>query len=97
ASSVQVCWDASTDNVGVTRYDVYRGGVKIGSATPPATCYTDTTAQPNTTYSYTVVALDAAGNASAPSSPLSVTTPPATGPVRYEAENATIGQGAVAT
>jgi exo-1,4-beta-D-glucosaminidase len=96
AGSVTVCWDPSTDNVGVVRYDVFRDDVKVGSATPPATCFTDTTVQPETTYAYTVKAFDAAGLSSAASTPLSVTTPPApTGPARYEAENATISQGVV--
>jgi len=96
ATSVTLCWDASTDNVGVVRYDVFRDGVKVGSATPPATCFTDNTVLPETTYSYTVTAADAAGLTSGPSAAVSVTTPPApTGPARYEAENATISQGVV--
>ncbi|NUR72133.1 MAG: carbohydrate-binding protein [Hamadaea sp.] len=96
ASSVTVCWDASTDNVGVVRYDVFRDGVKVGSVTPPATCFTDTTVQPDTTYAYTVKAYDAAGLSSAASTAISVTTPTApSGPTRYEAENATISQGVV--
>ncbi|UJF34425.1 carbohydrate binding domain-containing protein [Paenibacillus hexagrammi] len=74
AGSVQVSWTASTDNVGVTGYEVYRDGTKV--ATTAATSYTDSTGvQPNTTYSYTVKALDAAGNASALSAAALVTTP----------------------
>ncbi len=65
-------WTASTDAVGVTKYEVERsttsgsGFAKIGEVTgaPPTTTYTDTTAASNTTYYYRVRALDAAANAS---------------------------------
>jgi len=64
---VKVTWTASTDNVGVTGYKVYRNGSQVGTST--TTSYTDTGLQQNTTYSYTVSAYDAAANNSAPSSP----------------------------
>ena len=79
ATVVTLSWGASSDANGVTSYDVLRGGAKIGSTTAPATTYVDTTAAPATTYRYTVVARDAAGNASAPSTQLPVTTPASTG------------------
>ena len=66
-------WTASTDNVGVTGYDVLRNGSVIGSATSPT--FTDTTVTTNQTYSYTVRAKDAAGNPSPASTALPVTTP----------------------
>ncbi len=72
ASSVGLAWTASTDNVGVTGYDVYRGSAKV--ATVPGTTYTDTGLTASTTYTYTVKAHDAAGNISAASNALSVTT-----------------------
>jgi chitodextrinase len=68
--SVVLSWSASTDNVGVAGYDVYRDG----SGTPLATVsgstltYEDTTIQAQTDYSYRVDAFDAAGNHSAQSS-----------------------------
>jgi chitodextrinase len=71
-SSVALSWTASTDNVGVTGYDVYRGTTKVGTAT--GTTFTDTGLAASTTYSYTVRAKDAAGNVSAASTALSVTT-----------------------
>jgi chitodextrinase len=71
---VQLSWDASTDNVGVTAYDIYRDGTLLASTAPPAG-YLDQSVQPGTTYDYYVVARDAAGNSSAPSSDASVTTP----------------------
>ena len=72
ANSVAIAWDASTDNTGVAGYDVFRNGTKVGS--PTATAYTDTGLAPNTTYTYTVKARDAAGNTSAASSGLSAKT-----------------------
>ncbi|WP_330461163.1 glycoside hydrolase family 6 protein [Streptomyces sp. NBC_00820] len=72
ADSVSLTWTAATDNTGVTGYDVYRGGTKVGSAT--GTSYTDTGLSAATTYTYTVKAKDAAGNVSAASTAVSATT-----------------------
>ena len=75
SNQVQVTWSLSTDNVGVTSYDILRGAKVIGTAA--GTTYLDDTVSPSTPYSYTVEALDAAGNVSAASDPATVTTPPA--------------------
>ncbi|WNG48981.1 alpha-amylase [Archangium minus] len=72
SSSAALLWTASTDNYGVASYDVYRNGSLVASVT--GTSYTDTGLSPSTTYSYTVKARDAAGNTSAASAALSVTT-----------------------
>lgn len=72
ASQINLAWQASTDNIGVTNYDVYRGSTKI--ATVSTTSFGDTGLQANTAYSYTVQARDAAGNTSAPSAAASATT-----------------------
>ena len=72
SSTVSLAWTASTDNVGVTGYDVYRAGTKVGTAT--GTSFDDSGLSASTTYSYTVKARDAAGNVSAASSSVSVTT-----------------------
>jgi chitodextrinase len=61
-NSVSLDWDNSTDNVGVTGYDIYVGGVKKMSSTTSNAVVTGLT--PNTSYSFTVKALDLAGNAS---------------------------------
>ncbi|WP_199731753.1 DUF4832 domain-containing protein [Cohnella endophytica] len=87
ASSVSLSWGASTDNVGVTGYDVYRGGNLVGSTA--STSYTDTGLNASTAYSYTVKAKDAAGNVSPASNTLNVTTSASGGgggTVSYEAE-----------
>jgi chitodextrinase len=69
---VSLSWSASTDNVGVAGYRVFRSGVQVG--TSATTSFSDTGLSPSTTYSYTVSAVDAAGNSSAQSTPVSQTT-----------------------
>ena len=78
AKAVYVSWTASTDNVAVSGYWVFRNGVFVGSSTKPN--YTDSTAVQATTYTYTVSAYDAAGNSSAKSAGLVVIVPDATAP-----------------
>jgi chitodextrinase len=73
-TAIQVAWTASTDNIGVTGYKVYRNGSQVG--TTASISYTNTGLTPSTTYSYTVSAYDAAGNNSAQSSPPAVATTP---------------------
>ncbi|MFC2152330.1 M4 family metallopeptidase [Bacteroidota bacterium] len=71
-TSFTLSWNASTDNVGVTGYDVYRNGSLLGSVTGTSASITGLTA--STTYAMSVRAKDAAGNISASSSTLNVTT-----------------------
>ncbi|MEU2023883.1 glycoside hydrolase family 48 protein [Streptomyces sp. NPDC016469] len=61
--SVSLSWTASTDNVGVTGYDVYRNGVLAGNAT--GRTFTDSGLAAGTEYTYAVAARDAGGNTSA--------------------------------
>ncbi len=69
---VGLSWPAGTDNVGVASYRINRNGTLIGhSAT---TSFTDTQVTASTGYSYTVETVDAAGNRSAPSTAVNVTT-----------------------
>lgn len=72
SGSVSLSWTASSDNTGVSGYDVFRDGAQVGSST--TTSYTDAGLTASTAYSYTVKAKDAAGNVSAASAALSVTT-----------------------
>lgn len=72
SSSIALTWSASTDNVGVVRYDIFRNGTLLTSAT--GTSHTDSGLAASTTYSYTVRACDAAGNCSAQSSAVNGTT-----------------------
>ena len=91
SSSVSLNWNASSDNVGVVGYTIYRNGAPVGSTGgPAATTFTDLTASPNTGYSYTVDAFDGSGNHSGRSPPVSVTTPAPSGVEAVQA-------GAIAT
>ncbi|MGG8495850.1 GEVED domain-containing protein, partial [Tenacibaculum sp. TC6] len=71
-TSLTLSWTASTDNVGVTGYDVYQGSTKISTVTGTTSNVSGLTA--NTTYSFSVKAKDAAGNESGSSNVVSVTT-----------------------
>ena len=73
SSRIDVSWNASTDNVAVTTYKLFRDGTLI--ATGPAASFQDTGRTAGTTYSYTVLAADQAGNESAQSAAVAATTP----------------------
>jgi len=87
SSQIDLAWTASSDNVAVAGYRVFRGGNLV--ATVGGTSFSDMGLAPSTPASYTVVAFDAAGNASAPSSPATATTLPAGGGVGDEGCGAT--------
>ena len=72
ASQINLTWNASTDNVAVTGYKIYRDNVLIG--TSPTNSYSDTGLAAGTLYQYEVSAFDAASNESARSTPASATT-----------------------
>jgi endonuclease I len=72
ANSISLNWTASTDNVGVTGYDVYANSVLKTTVSGTTAAINGLTA--STTYSIYVKAKDAAGNASASSNTISVTT-----------------------
>ena len=71
-TSTTLSWNASSDNVGVTGYDVYLDGSLLGSTASTSSNITGLTAA--TTYSFYVKAKDEAGNVSAKSNTISVTT-----------------------
>lgn len=73
STAVALSWGASTDNVGVANYLVYRNDTQIGTTTK--TTYTDTTISPEATYTYTVKAIDTANNFSGASNTATVTVP----------------------
>jgi chitodextrinase len=75
-TSTNLSWTASTDNVGVTGYNVYRGTTLLTTVT--GTTYTATGLTASTAYSFTVRAKDAAGNLSVTSNTVNVTTLAAT-------------------
>jgi chitodextrinase len=71
-------WGAASDNVAVTGYRLTRNGTTL-PATVSGLTFTDTGLSPATTYSYTVRALDAAGNVGPAGNTLQVTTAADTG------------------
>lgn len=71
--SPHISWTASTDDVGVAGYNIYRNGTYLMSVGGSSTI--DGSVSRSTTSSYTVAAYDAAGNVSPQSSPVSPTTP----------------------
>jgi endoglucanase len=72
SSSVALAWNASTDDIGVTGYQVFRGATLAGS--PTGLAFTDTGLAAGTTFSYTVRALDGSGKTSTASTAVSATT-----------------------
>ncbi|MBN3929976.1 fibronectin type III domain-containing protein [Streptomyces verrucosisporus] len=81
-TSVVVSWEPSTDDRGVTGYQVTRTGGTKGTVVTDvgSTVFSDTGLEERTAYVYTVRAVDAAGNLSAPSAEAGATTgeePPA--------------------
>jgi chitodextrinase len=74
-SQVSVSWSASTDTggSGLAGYQVYRNGTLVTTTT--ATSDTDSGLSANTSYCYTIVAYDNAGNSSSASSEICATTP----------------------
>ncbi|WP_235949567.1 fibronectin type III domain-containing protein [Paenibacillus glycinis] len=76
-TSVSLTWSASSDNVGVTGYDVYYGSTLAGSTSGPSgTTFVASGLAPNTAYTFTVKAKDASNNVSAASNGVTVTTEP---------------------
>jgi hypothetical protein len=67
---VLLTWNASSDNLGVTGYQVFRNGVQV--AAPTGTSLTDRPGRG--TFGYQLRARDAAGNLSGLSAAVSVTT-----------------------
>ncbi|WP_165930272.1 fibronectin type III domain-containing protein [Flavobacterium sp. GT3P67] len=78
STTTNLSWTASTDNVTVTGYDVYQGVTLL--ATVSTTSYVVTGLNTAATYTFTVKAKDAAGNVSAASNIVNVTTPDTTAP-----------------
>ena len=72
ATQINLSWNASTDDVGVSGYRIYRNGAEVG--TSGTTSYQDTGLTASTTYSYRVAAFDGSGNLSAQSASRSATT-----------------------
>lgn len=78
AGSINIEWDEATDNIKVVGYRIYRsidGGPEELLAETQELNYTDTGLEAETTYTYTITAIDGANNESPRSSMVTVTTP----------------------
>lgn len=64
-TSISLAWNASTDNIGVAGYRISRNGTTITTTAGTAVSFNDTSLTSSTSYTYTIVALDGVGNASA--------------------------------
>lgn len=81
SDEVVVVWDPSSDDKGVTGYQVYRNGVLIATTAFPV--YRDTGLSSNVDYGYTVVAIDSRGQLSAATpvaAHITLSTPDTTSP-----------------
>jgi hypothetical protein len=79
---VSLAWTASTDDVGVVNYRIYRDGVEMATI-GDTTSYVDTAVEPDVAYLYEVSALDAFAE-SPRSNPAFVTTTRAGGPLHQD-------------
>jgi len=71
-TSVLLSWNASSDNIGVTGYDIYQDSTVITTITGTSATISELT--PNTSYMFSIKAKDAAGNESEASNTINVTT-----------------------
>jgi len=74
STTIDLTWTASTDNIGVTIYNVYIDGVFYITTNSNANTFTVSGLTPETTYSFTILAKDGSGNTSALSTAASGTT-----------------------
>ncbi len=76
-TQVDLSWSASTDTggAGLKGYDVYRNGGFVKQVPAPSTATSDVGLSGTTKYTYTVAAVDNAGNVSGTSNAASATTP----------------------
>jgi hypothetical protein len=79
ATEIDLAWSASTDNVGVTGYVISRDGTPLARQ-GNVTEYKDTTVKGSTQFSFTVAAIDGAGNMSGQSQAAVATTPASDAP-----------------
>lgn len=70
---VTLAWNESRDDRGAVMYSVFRDNIKVGTSNTPT--FTDLTAKPGRSYTYTVIATDPSGNTSAKSEALRVIVP----------------------
>ena len=91
SSSTSLSWSASMDDVGVVDYEIFQDGNSIGLS-GGATSFNVTNLTPETSYSFTAVAMDGSGNISTISNSVNITTleAPTGGATAYTTENANL-------
>ncbi|WP_313580627.1 fibronectin type III domain-containing protein [Chishuiella sp.] len=72
STSISISWTASTDNIAVTRYDIYLDGIYNSTSSSNNSTITDL--QPSTDYSVYIIAKDRAGNSSIKSESINIKT-----------------------
>ncbi|HLO57950.1 MAG: fibronectin type III domain-containing protein [Chloroflexota bacterium] len=92
SSSLTLTWNASTDNVGVTNYQIFRNNTFFGQTGNATTTFNASGLASSTTYSFYVIAQDAAGNNSNQSNTINATTTAGSGGggTPYTTENANL-------
>lgn len=71
-AEIDLMWSPSRDNVGVVKYEIYRDGSHVGTVEKPS--FVDKGLTAGTSYTYTIKAVDAAGNISEESAPFAAST-----------------------
>ncbi|MDQ1700618.1 MAG: hypothetical protein QOG34_2481, partial [Frankiaceae bacterium] len=74
-TEIDLGWTAATDDVGVTAYKILRNGGVLTTVSGSTSSYQDRSVAGDNSYSYTVQAVDAAGNSSPNSNFASAATP----------------------
>lgn len=74
SNSIALAWTAATDNIGVTSYDIYANGTLKTTVTGTSTSTIVTGLSPLTSYTFYIIAKDAAGNPSPQSTTATETT-----------------------
>ncbi|MDP3697519.1 MAG: carboxypeptidase regulatory-like domain-containing protein [Candidatus Taylorbacteria bacterium] len=77
-NQVDISWSGATDNVGVTKYNIWRNNAFLAIVNAPTAYYSDIYTYSGQTYNYYVIAFDELGNQS-PHSVTSTVTIPSTG------------------
>lgn len=89
-TSVDLAWTASTDNVVVAGYRIFRGEIEIGSVTTPS--FTAASLASGTEHAFSVVAFDASGNVSTAATVTATTLVPPTPFEQWLIDNGLAGQ-----
>ena len=94
-AAASLSWTAATDNVGVAAYRISRNATPLMTIPAANLAYTDTAVITGQAYTYTMAAIDAAGNVSPASASVSVTIPAGSGSLSDSSNGAPISGATV--